>query len=88
MKPAHGSQKQTFLYVRSVKDFVLKLDSVSTRLAFNYENVGVLRRFALKTTIRVVFELQNIRISDVVGLQIDFHASNKGENAPFLGKFT
>jgi hypothetical protein len=60
---------------------------VSTRLAFNYENVGVLRRFALKTTIRVVFELQNIRIVDVVALQIDFHASNKGKIAPFLGKF-
>jgi hypothetical protein len=86
MKPAHGSQKQTFLYVRSVKDSVLKLDSVSTRLAFNYENVGVLRRFALKTTIRVVFELQNVRIAHVVGLQIDFHASNEDKIAPFWGK--
>jgi hypothetical protein len=55
---------------------------VSTRLAFNYENVGVLRRFALKATIRVVFELQNIRIADVVTLQIDFHASNKSKTAP------
>jgi hypothetical protein len=59
---------------------------VSTRLAFNYENVGVLRSFALKTTVRVVFELQIIRIAHVVALQIDFHASNKGKIAPFLGK--
>jgi hypothetical protein len=60
---------------------------VSTRLALDYENVGVLRRFALKTTIRVVFELQNVRIGDVVGLQIDFHASNESKIAPRWGKF-
>jgi hypothetical protein len=51
---------QTFIkYVRSVKDSVLKLDPLSTQVAFDYGNVGVLRQIDQKTAFAVVFELQN-----------------------------
>jgi hypothetical protein len=82
----HGSQKANVLR-RSVNDSVLKLDALSTGLAFDYGNVGFLRIFARMGAGSVVFELQTSINAHVVVLQVDFHAPIYVVFAPYWCDF-
>jgi hypothetical protein len=59
---------------RSANDSVLKLDALSTGLAFDYGIVDFLRAFLREKGIIVVFELQRAHTDDVVVLQTAYFA--------------
>jgi hypothetical protein len=73
---------------RSANDSVLKLDALSTQLAFDYANLDFFRAFLRVKPYIVVFELQSTHTDDVVVLQTAYFAPRMFGFAPNWCKFT